>query len=93
MATSRIPDPLGHDIQLATHGNPWCDVGCYRGHTPGPIRVADAPSKKPTKTPPAPTSVGKIILHIYETLMKPTAGGVPEGFSRQDFVKLVQRSR
>ena len=88
MAPSRIPGPLGHDVQLATHGKSWWDAGCQRGHTPGPIRVADAPKDKPkktTKAPPAPTKVDTIIFHIYETLMRPTSGGLPQGYSKQDF--------
>jgi hypothetical protein len=83
MATSRIPGPLGHDVQLATHGKSWCDVGCQRGHAPGPIRVADAPKDKSKK--PVPVSTNTIIFHIYETLMRPTAGGLPQGFTKQDF--------
>jgi hypothetical protein len=87
MATSRIPGPLQHDVHSAdTHGKSWCDVGCQRGHTPGPIRVADAPKDKSKKPAPAPTAVKTIIWHVYETLMKPTAGGLPKGFSKQDLM-------
>jgi hypothetical protein len=86
MATSSIPGPLGHDLTLAkTHLSLRCDVGCHRGHTPGPIRVADAdaPSKKATKAPPTPAQVDRIIWHIYETLHKPSKD-VPRGYSEQD---------
>ena len=90
MATSSIPGPLKHDVHLAnSNGRFWCDVGCLRGHTPGPIRVADAPkdkSKKTTKEPPALTKVDTIIWHIYETLLRPTAGGLPQGFTKRDFI-------
>jgi hypothetical protein len=48
--------------------------------------VADAPKDKPKKPAPAPTQIDRIIWHIYETLMKPTAGGIPQGFTKKDFV-------
>src|SRR5215469_291744 len=84
MANSRIPGPLGRNVQLGdTLRKSSCDFECRRGHRPGPIRVADAPSKK---TPKAPAPVVKIIFHIYETLLKPTPGGIPEGFTKQDFM-------
>lgn len=90
MASSSIPGPLGHDVQLAdAHASLRCDVGCQRGHTPGPIRVADAPtdkSKKTTKAPPAPTKVDTIILHIYAPIIP--VGDTPgnRGFSQQDYI-------
>jgi hypothetical protein len=85
MTTSRIPGPLGRDVHLANfHGTLGCDVGCHRGHTPGPIRVADAPKDKSKKPAPAPTSVNTIIWHVYETLLRPTAGGLPQGFTKRD---------
>jgi hypothetical protein len=90
MATSRIHGPFGHDVHLAnSHGTLGCDVGCQRGHTPGPIRVADAPkdkSKKPAKVAPAPTKVDTIILHIYAPIIP--AGDTPgnKGYSVQDFM-------
>jgi hypothetical protein len=85
MATSRIGDPLGHDVRLAnSHGALGCDVGCQRGHTPGPIRVADGPKDKSKKPDPAPTAVDTIIWHIYETLIPPHSGR-PQGFTKQDF--------
>jgi hypothetical protein len=86
MATSRIAGPLGHDVQLATHGKSWCDVGCHRGHIPGPIRVADAPKEKSKKPAPAPTKVDTIILHIYAPIIP--AGDTPgnPGYSVQDFI-------
>jgi len=86
MASSRIPGPLGHDFHLANFHALWCDVGCRRGHTPGPIRVADASpdkSKKTTKAPPAPTKVDTIILHIYAPMGLGPGGS---GFSPQDFI-------
>ena len=86
MANSRIPGPLRHGVQLAdTHGKSWCDVGCQRGHTPGPIRVADAPKDKPKTPPPTLTKVDTIIWHIYETLIPPQSG-YPQGFTKQDFL-------
>ena len=85
MAPSRIPGPLGHDVQLATHGKPWCDVGCHRGHTPGPVRVAEKPKDKPKTPPPTLTKVDTIIWHIYETLIPPQSG-YPQGFTKQDFL-------
>jgi hypothetical protein len=90
MAPSRIPVPLGHDVQLATHGKSWCDVGCHREHTPGPIRVAEKPKDKPKTPPPTPTKVDTIIWHLYETLIP--AGETPgsKGFSRQDFIDWFQ---
>jgi hypothetical protein len=90
MANSSIPGPLGHDVHLAdTHGKSWPDVGCQRGHTPGPIRVADAPKDKSKK--PAPVSANTIIWHIYETLI-PRQPGYPQGFTKQDFVAWFQAS-
>lgn len=92
MASSSIPGPLGHDVQLAgAHGSLGCDVGCRRGHTPGPIRVADAgaptdKSKKPAKAPPAPTKVDTILLHIYSTITQPEAKSRSKPFSQQDFI-------
>ena len=93
MTTSRIPGPLGHDVHLAiSHGTLGCDVGCQRGHTPGPIRVADAPKDKSKKPAPAPPSVNTIIWHIYETLI-PRQPGYPQGFTKQDFCRLVPSFR
>jgi len=91
MANSSIPGSLGHDVQLAdAHGSLWRDVDCHRGHTPGPIRVADAPAdksnKKAVKAPPAATKVDTIILHIYAPIIP--VGQTPgnKGFSQQDFI-------
>jgi hypothetical protein len=58
------------------------------GHTPGPIRVADASTdkaKKTTKVPPAPTKIDTIILHIYSPI-----SGV---FSQQDYIKWFRASK
>src|SRR5262249_14582820 len=85
MATSRTPGPLGHDHLVDTYGKSWCDIGCRRGHRPGPIRVADAPSKKTTKAPPTPTPIDTIIWHIYESTLIPPHTGRPQGFSQDDF--------
>ena len=54
------------------------------GHKPGPIRVAAAPSTKTTKAPPTATPVNKIIWHVYETLIRPKPGGLPQGYSKDD---------
>jgi hypothetical protein len=89
MAPSRTPGPLGHDVHLANaHARLWCDIACQRGHTPGPIRVADASTdkaKKTPKVPPAPTKVDTVILHIYS----PISGA----FSQQDYIKWFQGSK
>jgi hypothetical protein len=90
MATSRIGDPLGQDVHLANfHGTLGCDVGCQRGHIPGPIRVADASkdkAKKTTKRPSAPTKVDTIILHIYS----PISG---EAFTEEDYIKWFKAAK
>src|SRR5437588_236132 len=94
MANSRIPGPLEHGVHLTdAHGTLRCDVGCQRGHTPGPIRVADAPtdkSKKTTKAPPAPTKVDTIILHIYAPIIPAGQTSGSKGFSQQDFIDWFQ---
>jgi hypothetical protein len=62
-----------------------CDVGCQRGHIPGPIRVAEGPpeTKKPAKpAAPAPAKVDKIIWHVYADLIHAIPGN-PE-FSQRD---------
>jgi hypothetical protein len=86
MATSKTPGPLQHDAHsVNTRGTPGCDAGCLRGHTPGPIRVAEAPAgpKKPAKPdPPAPAKVDKIIWHVYADLIHATPGN--KEFSQQD---------
>jgi hypothetical protein len=89
MANSSIPGPLGHDLKLAdTHVSLWCDVGCHRGHTPGPIRVAEGPTDKSKKTAKAaPAATRKtIILHIYAPIIP--VGDTPgnKGYSVQDFI-------
>lgn len=92
MANSSIPGPLEHNVQLAgAHGSLGCDVGCRRGHTPGPIQVADADaptdkSRKPAKASPAPTKVDTIILHIYSPITQPDAKSRAKPFSQQDFI-------
>jgi hypothetical protein len=86
MAPSRKPGPLQHDLHLTnSHGMLGCDIGCQRGHIPGPIRVAEGPAepKKPAKpAPPAPAKVDKIIWHVYADLIRATPGN-PE-FSQRD---------
>jgi hypothetical protein len=90
MATSTTPGPLQHDVHSAnSHGTSGYDVGCQRRHTAGPIRVADASTdkpKKPSTTAPPPTKVDKIIWHVYETLIRPTAVGLPQGFTKRDLL-------
>jgi len=76
MATSKTPGPLQHDAHsINSRGTLGCDAGCPRGHTPGPIRVAEAPAdshKKPAQ--PAPAKIDKIIWHLYADLIRPTPG-------------------
>jgi hypothetical protein len=95
MANSTTPGPLGHDLKLAdSRASLWCDVGCRRGHTPGPIRVAEEPpekSKKPAKSSktakaaPAPPKK-TIIFHLYTPIIP--VGDTPgnKGYSVQDFI-------
>ena len=80
MANSRIPGPLSNDFHPGAHGKSWCEVGCQRGHTPGPVRVADAPKNKSNK--PAPISTKTIIWHVYETLIPPQPG-YPQGYNKE----------
>ena len=88
MANSSIPGPLGLDLKLAdAQLSLRCDVGCHRGHPPGPIRVADGPkdkSKKMAKAAPAATKT--IIFHIYVPIIP--VGDTPgnKGYSVQDFI-------
>jgi hypothetical protein len=83
MATSHIPGPLGHDLKLAgAKGSLWCDVGCHRGHTPGPIRVADATQDKPKNPAPAPVT---IIFHVYVSTFAPPQKGDPQGFNIDNY--------
>jgi hypothetical protein len=101
VANLRIPGPLGHDVHLAnSYGRLWCGLGCRRGHTPGPIRVADAPTDKSKKTarnlvaPPVTgaiqgsssslTKVDTIILHLYRD---PKEQDKTKGFSQQEFIR------
>src|SRR5258708_2487431 len=71
-ANSRIPGPLvGHDVHLANaHGTLWCAVGCKRGHTPGPIRVAeDKKSEEDFEMDDrAMEFLEEKLLKLYETL-------------------------
>jgi hypothetical protein len=88
MANSTIPGPLGNDLKLADAPvSLRCEVGCHRGHTPGPIRVAEGPTDKPkkTKATPAPT-IKSIIFHIYVPIIP--VGDTPgnKGYSVQDFI-------
>jgi hypothetical protein len=72
MGTYTIPGPLGHDVHLANaHRTLRCDAGCQRGHTPGPIRVAD--DKKESEEDfiihkKAMEFVEQKILKLYQTL-------------------------
>jgi hypothetical protein len=89
MANHSIPGPLGHNPKLAdTDVSLWCDLGCHRGHTPGPIRVAEGPmdkSKKPAKAARTAT-IKTIIFHIYVPIIP--VGDTPgnKGYSVQDFI-------
>ena len=78
MATGSTAGPLGIRRHLANPAGPlWCnDNGCGLGDTPdptgirhhGPIRVADAEtrkSKQPAKQPVSPAKVDTIFFHFY----------------------------
>jgi hypothetical protein len=88
MAPSRKPGPLQLDVHLTNSHRTWCDVGCQRGHTPGPIRVAEGPSDKAKK--PATTArtapIRTIIFHIYVPIIP--VGDAPgnRGYSVQDYI-------
>jgi hypothetical protein len=88
MANSGILGPLGLDLKSAdTHVSLRCDVGCHRGHTPGPIRVAEGPTDKSKKIAKAPSAATKtIIFHIYVPIIP--VGDTPgnKGYSVQDFI-------
>jgi hypothetical protein len=92
MANSSAPGPLGLDSTSAdTDVSFRCDVGCHRGHTPGPIRVAEGPTDKSKKTAKtakaAPATTNKtIIFHIYAPIIP--VGDTPgnKGYSVQQFI-------
>ncbi len=96
MANSIIPGPLGNDLKSAdTQLSLRCDIGCHRGHTPGPIRVAEGPddkSKKTAKTAKTASAakIKTIIFHIYVPIIP--AGDTPgnKGYSIQDFIDWVK---
>jgi hypothetical protein len=86
MATSQTPGPLQHDAHsVNSRGTLGCDAECPRGHTPGPIRVAEGPAqpKKPAKpAAPAKVKIDKIIWHVYADLIRPTPGA--PGFNQHN---------
>jgi hypothetical protein len=88
MAPSRTPGPLQHDVHLTNSHGMWCDVGCQRGHTPGPIRVAEGPSDKSKNvaTVARAATIKNIIFHIYVPIIP--VGDTPgnKGYSVQDFI-------